>query len=53
MGDMSEHIEWANPVHEDYDEYREHIAGRCDKGCSYCAEDETDEMEYYGEENVK
>lgn len=50
MGDMSEHIEWANPA----DGYENHIAGHCDKdSCRYCAEDKEDDEEYYGEENVK
>ena len=49
MGDMSEHIEWANSASG----YENHIAGHCAKViCRYCADDEDDE-EYYGEENVK
>ena len=50
MGDMSEHVEWANSAGE----YENHIAGHCDrKSCRYCAEDDEDDEEYYSEENMK
>lgn len=38
MGDMSEHIEWANPPGP----FERHMDGDCDEDCRFCYEEDED-----------
>lgn len=41
MGDMSEHIEWANPCGG----YENHLDGNCGEDCRFCYEEDEDLMD--------